>query len=134
VFKTSDDLRHYVIDNYPEITDSRIDDDHWDLMCPHCKITRGFQLVSRETSGNQAKNYRDVSRDFSAPVVYVFRCPVCRSFKEWIIFELQLQDENGKWKSGNHFYRVTAIPNEGLEDVSFCVLLWRPAAFLPPLA
>jgi hypothetical protein len=46
MFESSDDLKIYVAENYPEVTDSRIDEDHWDLQCTKCKITRGFQVIS----------------------------------------------------------------------------------------
>ena len=42
MFRGTNDLIAYVIDDYPEVTDQRIDEEHWDLQCPICKVVRGF--------------------------------------------------------------------------------------------
>jgi len=38
MFRERNDLIQYVCDSYPEVTDQRIDSDHWDLLCPVCKL------------------------------------------------------------------------------------------------
>jgi Domain of unknown function (DUF4145) len=119
MFENRDALTKYVIENYPEITDARIDQDHWDLECTHCKITRGFQVIKRNISGEWSRRYCGVGqyfdRDFSAPITYLFRCPVCGMFKQWIVFELYLADETGKQQT--YYFRVTSVPSEGLEEI-----------------
>ena len=47
IFGNDADLKKYVIESYFEVTDSRINDDHWDLPCSICKVTRGFQVIKR---------------------------------------------------------------------------------------
>ncbi len=121
MFKDDDDLQRYVVENYPPVTDNRIDEDHWDLQCTYCKITRGFQVIKRETSGNTVRTYfeeeqDEFRRDFKAPVTYLFRCPVCHAFKQWIVYEFSRydseEDEHHTW-----YFRVTSVPSEGLEDI-----------------
>ena len=78
MFRDRNELHQYVRENYPEITDHRIDDDHWDLLCTHCQVTRGFQVIKRLHSGNTVKKYTGLGRfvtvsnefdiDFDAPV------------------------------------------------------------------
>jgi hypothetical protein len=113
MFQSSGELAQYILENYPEVTDNRIDQAHWDLQCTHCKITRGFQVIRREVTGDTATTYYNAAfeRDYEAPVTYLFRCPVCKAFKQWIVYELVGPD-------GKHrFFRVTSVPSEGLEDI-----------------
>jgi len=118
MFRDRNDLYKYVTENYLEITDNRIDDDHWDLLCAECQMTRGFQVIKRQLSGNMVERYdfgmirpkQEFDFDFDAPVIYLFRCPVCKSFKQWIVYELGLVDKK-------RYFRVTSVPSEGLEDI-----------------
>jgi len=114
MFANRDELRSYVAENYPEVTDSRIDDSHWDLLCSFCKVTRGFQLIKREIAG-ETTNYGHFDQDYDAPKTYLFRCPVCHAFKQWIVYEWQIKDDAGKWRSC--YFRVTSVPSEGLEEI-----------------
>lgn len=111
---TSNELVGYVIESYPEVTDARIDDDHWDLACTQCKLTRGFQVTRLSVSGS-SDGYGRFHEDFYTPVTYQFRCPVCKAFKQWIVYRIQLrhEDEKRRW----HYFRVSSIPSEGLEDI-----------------
>jgi hypothetical protein len=84
MFKNSDELRVYVIENYPDVTDARIDDAHWDFERTNCKVTRGFQLTKR-IHGMDNTSYNHVYQDTFAPTTYVFRCPVCHAFKQWTL-------------------------------------------------
>jgi hypothetical protein len=116
VFTEARQLITYVAETYPEVTDARIDEHHWDLECPICKVTRGFQLTKQSLSVEEDRSYGQFARDFEAPVTYLFRCPVCKTFKQWIVYEFHLQDEALQW----HWYRfrVTSVPSEGLEEIS----------------
>lgn len=120
MFKNSDDLKRYIIESYPEVTDQRIDADHWDLQCTVCKITRGFQVIKREVAGRWSNPYGQSGKmfieDFDAPKTYYFRCPVCAVFKIWIVFEPQFKHEDdGKFHT--HYFRVTSLPAEGIEEI-----------------
>jgi len=116
MFKTVDDLVNYVIENYPKVTDSRINDNHWDLQCTTCKVTRGFQVVRREVAAYRSQQYGNLVPESAGPRNYVFRCPVCKSFKNWIVFEIETEDDAGKRRTD--IYRVTSLPSEGLEDIA----------------
>jgi Zn finger protein HypA/HybF involved in hydrogenase expression len=106
MFKSKQELLNYVVEQYVEVTDLRINENHWDLLCTTCKIVRGFQLVRRHVSG-EISQYGNFSRDFAAPVVHLFRCPVCKSFKQWIIFELEFSQGE---KKKTRYFRVTSLP------------------------
>jgi hypothetical protein len=47
MFETVEDQWAYIEKNYKQVTDSRIDDSHWDLVCTKCKMMRGFQVIRR---------------------------------------------------------------------------------------
>jgi hypothetical protein len=125
MFKSNDELTRYVAENYPEVTDYRIDDDHWDLECTQCKIVRGFQVVRRIISGSvegvidphEYTRYKKFESDFSAPITYLFRCPVCKSFKHWIVYERMTADASAKLKLQVRRFKVTSVPSEGLENI-----------------
>jgi hypothetical protein len=116
MFETTDDHRDYIVANYPEVTDRRIDQSHWDLLCTTCKIVRGFQVLRRDIGISKTSYGRIGETDFYAPHTYYFRCPVCRTFKQWIVFNVQLKDAEEKYR--DHYFRVTSIPSEGLEQIA----------------
>ncbi len=118
MFRNPDELKAYVIENYREITDSRIDESHWDLQCTSCKVTRGFQLIRRGESGTYTQygsGEQHFSRDFHAPVTYIFKCPVCKTYKLWVALEMQLRHEDQKWH--DHIFHLTSLPSEGIEEI-----------------
>jgi hypothetical protein len=118
MFKKPADLVSFVRKSYPEVTDQRIDESHWDLQCPVCKIVRGFQVIRKEVAGRWTQQYGGGNRfaeDFTAPKTYYFQCPVCQTFKVWIVYEPDLKRADGTYEK--HYFRVTSIPGEGLEDI-----------------
>ena len=119
MFSSEEDQKLYIKENYPEITDSRIDDNHWDLFCSECKIVRGFQVISRGYTTNETEYSQIVSTDFNAPMTMFFRCPVCKTYKMWLLFRLSEieKGEDGKDYRVRRYYRITTIPGEGLEEI-----------------
>ena len=115
MFKDNSELQRYIIETFPEVTDARFDEEHWDLECSTCKVTRGFQVTQRIVGGTQTQ-YERFSLDRMAPITYLFRCPVCRSFKQWIVYEIYLKNAQGH--NVQHHFRVTSIPSEGLDEIS----------------
>lgn len=116
MFANTADLETYIIENYPEVTDSRIDKDHWDLECTFCKVTRGFQLWKRYISGEPAQYHDDrFDEDFDAAKTYIFRCPVCNGFKQWIVFEIHSDEHH---LHTPRYFRVTSLPSEGVEEIN----------------
>jgi len=129
MFENKADQTKYILENYPEVTDHRIDKDHWDLLCTKCKVTRGFQVTRREAQGLRDLKYRSLHEDFSSPVIYFFRCPVCATFKQWLIFQVASKikkSEGGEVEDSIRYFRVTSLPSEGLEDID--ELPERPAS------
>jgi hypothetical protein len=122
MFKDDQDLLDYVTATYPEVTDLRIDDEHWDLLCttPSCQAVRGFQIVRREVHGQWSEMYRGRFDEdfFTAPKTYYFRCPVCKAFKVWIVYEFPYVDPFDKNKRIRKYFRVTSLPAEGIEEIN----------------
>lgn len=116
MFKDNGALKKYVAETFLEVTDSRFDDDHWDLECSHCGVTRGFQLTKRQVGVAAASAYNSLSVDLYSPYTYILRCPVCHRFKQWIVYELYLRNAEGKEEK--RYFRVASIPSEGLEDIA----------------
>jgi len=117
MFKDDKDLKKYIEVNYPEVTDNRIESEHWDLQCTSCKITRGFQVVKREVGTYRSEYNDNMLQDSSSPNTYYFRCPVCKSFKMWIVFQITYMDKTHNNRRYSRYFRVTSIPGEGLEEI-----------------
>lgn len=117
MFQKLEDQTKYIKETYPEITDSRIDEDHWDLFCSQCKLVRGFQVVQRNYI-RQETAYR-VSFHPHAPITIHFRCPVCKRYKFWITFKIDSDEKgtDGEMHEISRYYKVSSFPNEGLEDI-----------------
>jgi hypothetical protein len=121
MFKSYADLTKYVRENFPEVTDHRMDKEHWDLPCAACKVTRGFQLVSRAIQHHRSSYHGAYGMvDRLSPVTYHFRCPVCSSFKLWILYELtfKIKKQDDEQVDTTRYFRITSLPSEGLEDIN----------------
>jgi hypothetical protein len=114
MFETAEDLWSYIEKNYVKVTDNRIDESQWDLECTKCRLTRGFQVIRRDKSGSINKSFTEITfvQEQNSPITYLFRCPVCRSFKQWIVYK-----KTESVDRYSTFYRVTSLPAEGLEDI-----------------
>jgi len=119
VFKQAADLYAYIKENYPEVTDKRIDAGQWDLYCPHCKIVRGFQVTSRIAQAKRVRHRGGFvdSPDNSSPVSYWFSCPVCSGFKQWVVYELRYKKADEENEYYTKYFRITSLPGEGMEDI-----------------
>jgi Domain of unknown function (DUF4145) len=116
MFKGDADLVEYVSAMYPEVTDQRIDQSHWDLACTKCKVVRGFQVIKREAFGYRDEKYGAPVERFTSPSSYLFKCPVCGQFKVWMVYELPYYDDESERHT--RYFRVTSIPSEGIEEIS----------------
>ncbi|MFA6428696.1 MAG: DUF4145 domain-containing protein [Candidatus Buchananbacteria bacterium] len=107
----------YIVENYQEITDSRIDDDHWDIPCTRCKVVRGFVVTEKSRSYDSTKYDSQIS--LSHPYTMTFHCPVCKLFKLWVVFKLDFIEtrEDGEKYNVKKYYKVTSLPGEGIEDI-----------------
>ena len=126
MFKDKETERAYIMANYPEVTDSRIDEDHWDILCSKCGIVRGFQVVRTSFTYDDSDSYY-VGINWDAPRTVYFRCPVCKTYKLWILFCLDFEKTEDVRKSVNsevtfthqisRWYKVTSVPPDGLEEI-----------------
>lgn len=118
MFSSKEDQIKYIKETYPDVTDNRIDEGNWDIYCPKCKIVRGFQVV--EISEGRIVNpyYNGYSVDNEAPRAIYFRCPVCKGYKQWIVYMVDTKElVEGKNKLIRHYYRIASLPSEGIEDI-----------------
>src|ERR1035437_11162341 len=117
MFYKNQDQVNYIIETYPEVTDHRVNDAHWDLHCPQCKTTRGFQVIEMSEGRIPTGYHGHYSVDSQAPQTIYFRCPVCKAYKQWIVYKIAHNEgEGGKPNWVNHYYRVASLPSEGIED------------------
>lgn len=93
MFANENELKLYVAQNYPRVTDARIDGDHWDLLCDKCQVTRGFQLIWKNLTQVRG-HYGAYSEDWKAPQTLLLRCPVCHAFKQWIVYRMKMPQED----------------------------------------
>jgi hypothetical protein len=114
MFRALDEQISYIVENYSEVTDKRIDDSHWDLYCQTCKIVRGFKVTRHDLDRTNHNYFPAVT--WSKPHVFHFECPVCKTYKAWIAFVFQFTKENTGERYCRYF-KVTSIPNEGIEDI-----------------
>lgn len=117
MFKDYAEQIAYIVENYPEITDQRVDEHHWDLQCSHCGTVRGFQLIEKSQTRVRDSMYgQSYSVDTSVPYTLLFRCPVCKAYKQWIVFSFSAKGV-GASAPNTRIFRVASIPNEGIEDI-----------------
>lgn len=118
MFNDKDEQIAYIKENYPEVTDRRVDDNHWDIYCTRCKIVRGFQVVRRGFA-TKGTAYQGPIIEYSLPQSITFHCPVCHSYKIWLLFVFTEDetDEDGKLYGVQKRYKITSIPGEGLEEI-----------------
>lgn len=120
MFEKYEEQKTYIKENYPEVTDSRIDDNHWDLHCTNCDVVRGFQVIQRGNTTQEARYSDNYSIDFNAPQTIYFRCPVCHTYKLWILLRIAENEmgQDGKEHYITRLYKITSIPSEGIEDIN----------------
>jgi Domain of unknown function (DUF4145) len=120
MFKTFADQAKYIKENFVEVTDHRINAGHWDFHCPHCKITRGFQVVRRSAHTTTTVYGRSSTPDLTVPVVYLFRCPVCQAYMQWIIYEIihKISKKDGEVDAQTNYYKATSVPSDGIEEIN----------------
>jgi hypothetical protein len=115
MFKNPTEQYEYIAATYPDVTAHYIDDSHWDLNCTVCNIARGFQVVKFTTEGSGGGLYGGYSRDLATPKTLLLRCPVCKAYKQWIIYEITFTGKENKRSTRQ--YRVASLPAEGLEEI-----------------
>lgn len=126
MFRSYSNQADYIVASFPEVSDNRIDKSHWDLLCTTCKVVRGFQVTKR-VNRFFGTEYNVRQEDRAAATCYFFKCPVCGSFKQWIVFEIAFERDSRTEKDQqgvplketyNRYFRVTSLPPEGLEEIA----------------
>ncbi len=119
MFASKKEQFDYIKETYPEVTDSRINDEHWDLHCPQCQTTRGFQVIERSEGRTPTTYHNSYSVDNEAPIAIYFRCPVCKKYKQWVLYKIFQYEGDGKNRvNATRYYRVASLPGEGIEDIA----------------
>lgn len=114
MFQDNAEQRKYIIENYEEVTDSRIAGEHWDLYCSVCGVVRGFVMLKQQvaTTIRGAKQFSDTI-DFDAPTCLTFKCPVCARYKRWIAFGVYASDFED-----SRYFKLMSLPPDGTEDIA----------------
>ena len=110
----------YIMANYPEVTGSRMDEDHWGIFCSKCDTTCGFQVVKTTyTDETSDTYYRFDTINWLAPRTVYFKCPICGTYKFWILFCIPFtrNEKDGQKSEIERWYKITSIPNDGSEDI-----------------
>ena len=129
MFKDKEAQRKYIIENYPEVTDGRMDSDHWNIFCSNCNCVCGFQVVGSSYIMDNDDGIYDYIVTWEVPQTICFRCPVCGTYKLWILFRLDYEVTEDR-RDGlsirgqatikriiSRWYKVTSVPSDGLENI-----------------
>lgn len=119
---TEKELTTYIVENYLDVTPDFDDENHHTAFCGKCHKLVGFQIVERQVAQRATPYSTDYQSDFVPPYSIYFRCPLCKTFKIWIVFQRSLKEERmvdgeAKVYGVNHIFRITSIPNEGTQDI-----------------
>lgn len=118
MFQNRNEQIAYIKETYPEVTDSRVNEEHWDLHCSQCGTTRGFQVIERSENRIPTSYHGTYNVDNEAPVAIYFRCPVCGTYKQWLVYKITLiEGDVGNRERVTRYYRVASLPSEGIEDI-----------------
>lgn len=118
-------LNNYIVENYVDVTDEFDDENHASGLCSNCKKVVGFQIIERMVAKCNIRRtpYADMyDSDYTPPYSIYFQCPICKMFKIWIVFDRHIKkqisvDGELKEKSFRRIFRVTSLPNEGVEEI-----------------
>ena len=122
MFKSWDDIAQHIFDTYPDATDPRLNQEHWDLPCDSEKcggIVRGFHVSD---NGMEVQPTRYGNRHETKPngfKAFYFECPVCHEYKIWLGYWVRIKlstPEGEEQRSENRFFRLASLPMEG-EDL-----------------
>ena len=123
MFKDKEAQRKYIIENYPDVTDARMDSDHWRIFCTTCNCVCGFQVVESSYIMDDEEGMYQDKETWEAPQTIYFKCPICGTYKFWILFQLDFykEEDDGLGLSfttqTKRWYKITSVPNDGLEEI-----------------
>jgi hypothetical protein len=122
VFKSKADQAEYIRENFTKVTGKRLSDRHWDIECPHCKVVRGFDVITQNFV--QLRHVTNPAENEPIlPTVYLFRCPVCSGMMHWIVYSLvspkitKIAGQTLDPEDLIDHYRVVSLPATGLDEI-----------------
>jgi len=104
MFEKDSSYVDYIIGNFTNITPLFIDLNHIKEYCMLCKATMGFEIDSVPIPAEKKHLV------LKTPQPLLLTCPVCHSFKVWIVQNIFLRDNNNTGSIQR--YRLMSIPKE----------------------
>ena len=95
---------NYILENYTNVTPLFIDHHHVKEYCLLCKATMGFEI---DTVPIPTEKKHLVLK---TPQTLLLTCPVCHSFKVWVVQNIFLRNSNNTGSIQK--YRIMSIPKE----------------------
>ncbi len=121
MFKSAADQAEYIRENFIKVTSKRISDRHWDMECIHCKVVRGFDVLTENFI--QHRHFAKEGEELNLPTLYLFRCPVCRGMMQWIVYAVlpaKIVKTSGQAVDTAdliEYYRAMSLPASGSDDI-----------------
>jgi len=105
-----EEIESFISKNYPDITDTFIDQNHITSYCPHCNTIMGLQVLVKGISTSPS-TYGS-AYDWKLPFTVVLKCPSCKLHRIWVLYQIK-DEENEK----DHVFRLLSIPGEGKYEI-----------------
>jgi hypothetical protein len=105
----------YIEENFPEVTDARMGERHWDFECSHCKVVRGFNVLTVDLARNRIMRVSE--EEPITPKVWAFMCPVCKGMIQWLMYNFKTEGGEEGEDTPDRYFRITSIPALGSEDI-----------------
>jgi hypothetical protein len=106
---SQDDFEAYIVNTYPDVTDSLKSEHRIFDFCPYCGVRMGLDVIRREYVYYLLPRGPGATRmttDENYPYVCVFRCPDCKAERRWFLYQV-----------GAKTYRILAIPGDSGAEI-----------------
>lgn len=114
MFKSTAEQIAYIQANFAKVTDKRFGERHWDIECAHCKVVRGFDVITQNFVQQRFRGKE--GQEPILPYVYLLRCPVCGGMLHWIIYRIT-EDQDDVEDPPPEYYRVISLPATGSQEI-----------------
>ena len=102
---SQEDFDQYILDTYPDVTDSLESQHRMFEYCPYCKARMGLDVIRREyvySLVQRHPNSPPVKKpDNDYPYICVFLCPDCKAERRWFLYLVD-----------GRTYRIMSIPGD----------------------
>ncbi len=114
------DLTKYLTENFMEITNLKVDDEHFNDYCPSpkCKREVGLQVIECSYAQRRTGYHSYLDDEWGLPYTMHLRCPRCGFYKLWILFKREFTKKKNDGQPDGYttkLYRVASIPAEGID-------------------